>query len=161
MPLTGYETKKIIISSTKMRKIRVGNSLMFSERITRFLQKNEGMSESLKKRAICSFLVSSLSESLMYAHFWWATWANRSWPLIFGEQPERFAHIANFWWADWVIHVPKITILVKFCSANRSSHFLWAKERFAQKKRAIHSFIISESLTVAHLSWATWAIRSR
>ena len=26
----------------------------------------------------CSFLVSELSESLMVAHFWWATWAIRS-----------------------------------------------------------------------------------
>ena len=31
-----------------------------------------------------------------FAHFWWATWANRSWLLIFGEQPERFAHSHSF-----------------------------------------------------------------
>ena len=36
------------------------------------------MNNSLKKRAIRSFLESNLSESLMVAHFWWATWAIRS-----------------------------------------------------------------------------------
>ena len=56
----------------------------FSERIARCLRKNEQMSDSLKKtRGFAhgrSFLVSDLSES-----------------LIFGDRPERFAHIANFW----------------------------------------------------------------
>ena len=45
----------------------------FSERNTRFLQKNERMSDSLKKTSdslIRSFLVSNLSELLMVAHFW-------------------------------------------------------------------------------------------
>ena len=44
-----------------------------------------------------------MSNSLMIAHFLWATWANRSWLLIFVERPERFAHIANFLWAAWAI----------------------------------------------------------
>ena len=47
----------------------------FSERIARFFKKNERLSDSLKKRVICS------------------------WSLIFGEWLERFAHIAHFWWA--------------------------------------------------------------
>ena len=56
----------------------------------RFAQKNERFAHGR------SFLVSDLSES-----------------LIFGEWPERFAHIANFWWAIW---------------ANRSvAHLIWAK----------------------------------
>ena len=38
-----------------------------------------------------------------FAHFWWATWANRSWSPIFGERPEHFAHIAHLWWATWAI----------------------------------------------------------
>ena len=44
----------------------------FSERIARFLPKNERMSDSLKKMSdslICSFLVSNLSNSLTIAHF--------------------------------------------------------------------------------------------
>ena len=61
----------------------------------------------------------------------WATWAIRSKKerfahlLIFGEQPERFAHghsflvsdlseslmVAHFWWATWAIHV--LTSLIK------------------------------------------------
>ena len=58
----------------------------FFERIARFLPKNKRMSDSLKKMSdslIRSFLVSDLSDSLT--------------SLIFGEQPERFAHIAHFW----------------------------------------------------------------
>ena len=44
----------------------------FSEQITRFLPKNVGMSDSLKKMSdslIRSFLVSDLSDSLTMAHF--------------------------------------------------------------------------------------------
>ena len=54
----------------------------FSTRIARFLPKNEKMSDLLKKMndsLICSFLVSDLSDLLT--------------SLIFGERPERFAHI--------------------------------------------------------------------
>ena len=70
----------------------------FSERIARFLPKNEQMSDSLKKTSdslICSFLVSNLSDSLTIAHFFWAMWANRSWSLIYGERPKHFTHIAH------------------------------------------------------------------
>ena len=44
----------------------------FSERIARFLPKNERMSDLLKKMRdslICSFLVSDLRDSLTIAHF--------------------------------------------------------------------------------------------
>ena len=44
----------------------------FSEQITRFLPKNEQMSDSLEKMSdslIHSFLVSNLSDSLTIAHF--------------------------------------------------------------------------------------------
>ena len=70
----------------------------FSEQIARFLPKNERMSDSLKKISdslISSFLVSDLSESLMVAHFWWATWVICSRSLICGERPERFTLIAH------------------------------------------------------------------
>ena len=78
----------------------------FSEWIARFLRKDEWISDPLKKTSdslICSFLVSDLSDLLMVSHFWWVTWANCSWLLIFGERPERFAHITHFWWATWAI----------------------------------------------------------
>ena len=59
----------------------------FSERIARFWPKNERMIDSLKKNSNSlifgerperfaydrSFPQSDLSESLMVAHFWWAT----------------------------------------------------------------------------------------
>ena len=55
-------------------------------------------------RSSVHFLVSDLSDSLTIAHFLWASGANRTWSLIFGELPERFALIAHFWWATWAIH---------------------------------------------------------
>ena len=89
-------------------KTRSGNSLIgFLSELLVFLRKNERMSDLLKKTSdllIGSFLVSDLSDSLMVTQFWWANWANHSWSLIFGEQPEVFAHVALFWWVTWAIH---------------------------------------------------------
>ena len=58
---------------------------LFSERIARFLPKNEQMSDLLKKRAIHPF-----------AHFWWATWAIRSRSHISSERCEQIAHGRSF-----------------------------------------------------------------
>ena len=96
--------------------------------------------------------------------------------LIFGEQPDWFAHIAHYWWANegiarFLKKVPKNMILVTYFWASRS--FVKLKSKWAicskkranrSKKRAICSFImidLSQLLTVAHLSWVTWAIRSQ
>ena len=54
-------------------------------------------------RSFAQFLVSYLSNLLMFVQFWWATWANRSSLLSFSERPEWFAHVAHFWWATWAI----------------------------------------------------------
>ena len=84
--------------------------------------------------------------------------AIRSWALIFGERPERFAHghlflvsdlseslmVAHFWWATWVI-----------CS--RSLICLERPVHFAHSRSFVLSDL-SESLTVAHLIWAKWAM---
>ena len=118
----------------------------FSERIPRFLPKNEQMSDLLKKWAICSF-----------AHF--------------GEQPERFAHDRSF-----LVSNPSdsLTLLTKKGN-ERIAHFLNKKKRYKNNlldffsrnvlsESLICSFImseLSESLTVADLSWATWVICSR
>ena len=145
----------------------------FSERIPRFLPKNEQMSDLLKKWAICSF-----------AHF--------------GEQPERFAHdrsfplsdlsksvlVTHFWWATWAIPSHRsflvsnpsdlLTLLTKKGN-ERIAHFLNKKKRYKNNlldffsrnvlsESLICSFImseLSELLTVADLSWATWVICSR
>ena len=71
-----------------------------------FAQKwaNERFAQKMSDSQIRSFLVSDLSNSLTITHFLWATRANRSWSLIFGERPKRFAHITHFWWATWAIH---------------------------------------------------------
>ena len=52
-----------------------------SERIARFMPKNERMSHSIKNISdalIRSFPLSDLRKLLMVAHFWWATWAIHS-----------------------------------------------------------------------------------
>ena len=125
-----------------------------------------------KKRAICSF-----------AHFWWATWAIRLWllifgerpeqiayaHLIFGERPEQLAHIAYFWWATWAIHSNRLLQKKKFKHTKKYNFF----EEIAhlliyheQPERIAHgcSFVmsdLSDSLMVALLLWATWAICSQ
>ena len=50
-----------------------------------------------------TILVKVFWANCSFTHFSWATWANCSWLLIFGEQPERFAHMAHFWWATWAM----------------------------------------------------------
>ena len=109
------------------------------------------MRDSLKKTSdllIRSFLVRDLSDSLMVAHF--------------DEQPEQFAHIAHVWWVTWAIRSHRsclvshlndllISVIKKREWANRSL-FLNQKTFIKHTKK---------SLTVAHLSWATWAICSQ
>ena len=109
------------------------------------------MSNSFKKRAIRSF-----------THFWWATWTNHSWSLIFGEQPEQFAHITHYhsvkkrkWANHWFFsknlhktyqkkHFSQILLSASLVFCEQKSK--WA---ICSEKRAICSFV--------HLSWATWA----
>ena len=116
---------------------------------------------------ICSFLVSNLRDLLMVTHFWWATWANHSWSLIFAK------------WATWAIR-SHCSFLVSNLSG--ITHYKRGNEQIARvfftyKKRTkkydfsqsflsellIHSFFMSDLsklLMVAHFWWATWAIRS-
>ena len=115
---------------------------------------------------------------------------NRSWSLIFGEQPEQFAHIAHCWWATWAIcshcslikeGMSKSLIFFNLQKKYRKrtkkynssqtclSELLVFCERKTDllKKKSdslICSFImsdLSESLTVTHLSWANWVIHSQ
>ena len=89
--------------------------------------------------------------------------------LIFGEQPEDLLIwlIKKEWMSNLKQKVEKNTISVKFFKAN-CSFFVSerANEQFPQKTSdsRLHSFImidLSELLTVALLTWATWAIRSQ
>ena len=98
-----------------------------------------------KKRSdslIRSFLMSNLSNSLMITLFVWATWANCSWSLIFGERPKGFAHIAHFWWATWAIHSRSLICLewsersANICSYDLSKMSEWANERWANEQWA-------------------------
>ena len=100
---------------------------LFSERITGCLPKSERMNDLLKKVSnllICPFLVSDLSDLLTIAHFWWATWANRSRSLSFGERPEWFAHSRSFVLSD----------LSKLLTVPHLIWAIWAKERWANEQ---------------------------
>ena len=71
------------------------------EWITRSMWVKEWFTQ--KKWAIrsgCSFVMSNLSNLLTVAHFWWVTWVNCSWLLIFSEQPVRFTHSCSFVMSD-------------------------------------------------------------
>ena len=120
------------------------------------------MSDSL----IRSFLVSDLSNSLTIAHFLWATWANRSWSLIFGERNERFAHMAHLIWAKWAIHSHRSPKKRKWAKMSDSlifpiNFFLSYIKHTKNKTLDFFSQIVlsdlSDSLMVAHLSWVIWA----
>ena len=90
--------------------------------------------------------------------------------LIFGERPERFAHIGHFWWRTWAIRShrsPKMREWANRSFFNKKNNVKHTKKKildfWATNFWANRSFImtnLSESLTVAQLSWATWAIRS-
>ena len=84
--------------------------------MSKFCKKIEQIRSSLKKLSdslIRSFMMSDLSDSLMVAHFLWATLAICSWSLIFFEQTERFAHSRSFLVSD-------------LSNSLTITHFLWA-----------------------------------
>ena len=116
------------------------------------------MSNSLKKTSdllVRSFLVNDLSDLLMVAHFWWATWAICSHHSFLVSHPIVLLTylIKKEGMSKSLVkkNVPKNTILVKFFWANWSFFVSErANERFAQKKERF-----------AHLSWTTWANHSR
>ena len=68
----------------------------------------------LSKSLICSFPQSDLSESLMVAHFSWATWAIHSQSLISSQRPERFTHRRSF-------------VLSDLSESLTVAHLIWAK----------------------------------
>ena len=144
---------------------RVGNSLIKfrSFALLIFGERPEWFAHDL------SFLLSDLSESLIIAHLSCATWAIRS--LRSEEMSESFASLKKF--KKMLKTYTKYNLLNFF---EGIAHLLWAKEKWAicSKKPSnslicperpegnahICSFVmsdLSDSLTVAHLSWATWA----
>ena len=125
------------------------------------------MSDSL----ICSFLVSNLSYSLTIAHFLWVTWADCSFlvsnqsnlltSLIFGERPERFTDIAHQKRGNSDLLIYSIKNCIWNILENKILDFFI---QIFLRESLIRSFPLSdmsELLTVAQLSSATWAIRSR
>ena len=96
--------------------------------------------------------LSNLIESLMVAHFWWATWVNRSWLLSFGKRPGRLITSFIFGERPWAIRSgcsPKmsdheqiplvahqkwaIEQIARFLSELLICSFFAKNERFAQK----------------------------
>ena len=133
----------------------------FSERIAHFLRKYEWLSDSLKKTRdslIRSVLVSDLSDLLMIAHSFWATWENCSWWLICPEWPEWFTHFAQKEWANLLLK----KTLIKTCKKRTKNmiYFLfWANCSFFESKREKWA-ICSKKEAIrlfAHLSWVILA----
>ena len=121
----------------------------FSEGITRFLRKTDQISNFLKKTSNllifgewperfaygCSFLVKDVSELLMVAHFWWATWAACS----------------------------HCSFLVRALSDSLTSLIKQRNEKialFLNKKNKKYYFSQFFFMWIAHLSRAIWANRS-
>ena len=59
-------------------------------------------------------LAKNFWSNCSFAHFLWATWANRSWSLICLERPERFAHSHSF-------------VLSNLSESLTVVHLIWAK----------------------------------
>ena len=118
----------------------------FSEQIARFLQKNERRNESIKKTSDslnCSFLVSNLSDLLT--------------SLI---KKEGMSDLLIFFYVQKTYQKIRFIILVKFFWANPSfAHLSWVTWGIAHGRSFVMSDL-SNSLTVALLTWATWAICS-
>ena len=115
-----------------------------------------------------SFLVSDLSKSLTVAHF--GEWPERfAHLLIFGEQPERFAHSRSFLVNDLSEWLHGCSFLVSDLSDSLTSLIKkreWALVCFFKRIKSVpknmvlvKTFFANRSF--AHLSWATWANRSR
>ena len=71
---------------------RAGNSLIsFLSKSLVFVKKfaNE-RADSLKKNSNLLIFGQQPEQFVMVAHFWWATWANHSWSLIFGRVGHPF-----------------------------------------------------------------------
>ena len=118
----------------------------FSERITRFFPKMSEWAIRSKKKSdslICSFLVSNLmrfahdrpfplrdlSESLMFSHFWWATWAScshRSFPLSDLSDLLTVSHLS------WVIWLNRSQSLIWFERNERMSK--WSMSELANSQ---------------------------
>ena len=121
----------------------LSKSIIFCEKISEWAISSKKRAIRSKKRGICSFLVSDLSDLLT--------------SLIFSERPKKREWMNSlFLFKKRTKIVPKNTILVKFVWANCLFFVIKAaNEQFTQKKVkwAICSF--------PHLSWATWVNRSR
>ena len=110
----------------------------------RFAQKNEQFTHSL-------IFVELIERFPHIAHFLWATWANPS-----SERPERIP-LSQFFFSDSLIHSFLVSEMSDLLTSLISSE---RPERIAHG----HSFPLSDlsdSLMVAHLSWAIWANRSQ
>ena len=133
---------------------RVGNSLIV------FLSESLVFCKKMSEWAICK-------KNKQFTH-----------SLSFGERPEQNAHGHSFLGSDLSeLHMVARFFKNRYKKRTKKYYFsqiFWSKslffvskrvnEWFAQIKRVIGSFIISnlsKSLTVAHLTWVTWAIHSQ
>ena len=141
-------------------------SLVFCQKWAneRFAQKNEQFTHLLiygeRPEGFahnCSFPLSDVSESLIVAHFWWATGAilshcsslvsNLSDSLTLLTTKKGMSNsltVAHFLWATWAIPSWSLICLDNLNESLTVAHLSWQSEQIAY-------------CTVAHLIWAKWA----
>ena len=136
---------------------RVSETLVFCSKM------NEWVIRS-KKRAIHSF-----------AHFWWETWAIQSWSLISSERPERIAHGRSFLVRDLRDLLKSLIFGEQPERFTHIAHKKRGNEQFAHflnNKNLIYNILKNKILdflakffwanrSIAHFLWATWANRLR
>ena len=120
---------------------------------------NEQFTQKTSDLLIHSFFVSDLSDLLMVAHFWWATWAicsHRSFlvsdlsdSLTSLTKKEGMSKLLIFLTnLAYIKHTKKIRFQIFL------ANIFWANRSFVLSD-------LSDLLTVTHLSWVIWVNRSQ
>ena len=104
---------------------------------------------------ICLFFVSNQSESLLVAHFWWATWAITSQLLFCHEKSEQFAHSHSFWVSNMshLLTVPHLSWLIW---ANGSQSLIKMSDFEQMSDERMSEWANSQPwvlLTIQHTDW--------
>ena len=109
-----------------------------------------------------SFLVRDVSESLMVAYFWWATWVIGSHHSLKKRKWVNHSFFSKNLQKCTKKHFIQIFLSESLVFCEQKSKWAICSEK--RSNLLICSFIMSDLsklLTVAHLSWRTWAIHSR
>ena len=151
-------------------------SLIFSEQpeqfahIAHFCERPEQFTHIAHQKrgnerfVILDFLAKIFWANRSFAHFLWATWANRSRSLICLERPERFAHSRSFPLRDlsdsltvahlsWAIWVNCSQSLILFERKERMSNEKMSNERMSEFLALVFIWLNRLKLTVDKINY--------